>query len=285
MRSLILIASAAAMGASPLATTEAEVQREKRQNVQIHDAFQTLETGDEKAEKKIKANRNLVMLQTSPLEKVRAQVNRDSRRNIRISESFSDQEKQDIKAEKAVRANRSMSALQTSPAVLARQINDQRRQNTQIHDVFQAQEHEDDAVVKRTEADKSMKAFLQKGKWGDDDENNDDKSGTAIDRYVAEFSEAEAKAEKAINLKPHDFTQDLPHTTVSSGSVISIPLSSQLQESFLQTNSKTKTAPGVAATVNKARMWDVYIHDTYADLEAKDKKEERRIRHSRDLQA
>jgi len=259
--------SASTLKTAPIDAVQAEAKREDKENVQIHDYWSSLEAQDAKKEKAIKHNRNLMMLQlsaktqkrTAPLDKIAAQVKSDFQNRVHISDAFSTEEKKDIKAEKAIKANKNMRAFlqlktksNTAPidqvaAAVARDTRD----NIQIHDTFAKQEKDS----KKEEKDVKImtKSFLQAGEregdakpkptvalglvskkgagynfnWDKDDGANDDgdKTQNAMDKYVTEFEKKENK--DAVH--PDDFSQSVNHSYTSSGNIISIPLSSQLQ--------------------------------------------------------
>jgi len=74
-------------------------------------------------------------------------------------------------------------------------------------------------------------------------------------RYVEEFASSDLGKRSAIasaSVQPHDFSQDVHHSQQMGGSVISIPLSSQLQVSSL-----IQEMPGVENRVKRERMWDL----------------------------
>jgi len=258
-------ASASALSTSPIDALRAEAKREENQNVQIHDYFANLEAQDSGHEHQIKHDKNLMMLQTrtkiSPVDRVARQVKADFANRIHISDAFVASEQDDIKKEKAIKGNKNLRAfLQTgwrsraqafitkhktagSPidkvaAAVARDTHF----NIQIHDGFAAQESKSIANEISIKKDVRSKSFLQRSataakkpfdfdfsKMGTKDDDDSASSGKSeMDKYVAEYEKKQGKS--AIDAS--DFSQHVSHSYTSSGNIISIPLSSQLQKSM-----------------------------------------------------
>lgn len=192
-------------------------------------------------------------IKTSPVDRVARQVKADFANRIHISDAFVANEQDDVRKEKAIKSNKNLRAfLQTraraqafiakhkgSPidkvaAAVARDTHF----NIQIHDGFAAQEQKSIASEIKITKDVRNKSFLQKSakpfdfdfsKMGTKDDDDSSSSGKSeMDKYVAEYEKKQSK--NAIDAS--DFSQHIQHSYTSSGNIISIPLSSQLQKSI-----------------------------------------------------
>lgn len=157
---------------------------------------------------------------------------------------------------KNIHGNRHLAALIQTPTNLA-------EPSVQIHDAFGDMASDDIAEEKRIRADKNMLALQMPS---DDDANPD-----AMKKYLGD-----------LHFKmPVEADEPAPpsHENVG-GTVTSIPLNSQLQESFVQLSSRLrgKSAPGVEAKVAAEKMEDVYIHDGFRKLEARDNEDVKIVR-------
>lgn len=255
MKSLFVVAcvgaSASALSTSPIDALRAEAKREEHQNVQISDYFASLEAQDSGKLRQIKHDKNLMMLQTrsktTPLDRVARQVKADFANRIHISDAFVSSEEDDIKKEKAIRANKNLRAfLQTKSAKKASPIDKvaaavarEGHYNIQIHDGFEAQEKKSIANEIKIKREVRTKSFLQTKKSADkpfdfdfskmgSDMDDDKKPVSEMDKYVAEYEQKQSKSA----IDANDFSQHVAHTYSAGGSIISIPLSSQLQKSM-----------------------------------------------------
>jgi hypothetical protein len=249
MKSLIAIAcvgaSASALSTAPIDALRAEAKREENQNVQIHDYFANLEAQDSGRERQIKHDKNLMMLQTrtktSPVDRVARQVKADFANRIHISDAFVANEQDDVRKERAIKSNRNLRAfLQTKAKAspidkVAAAVARDTHFNIQIHDGFAAQEQKSIANEIKITKDVRAKSFLQKGKKPFDfdfskmgTDSDEDKKPSEMDKYVAEYEKKQGKSA----IDSTDFSQHVSHSYTSSGSIISIPLSSQLQKSI-----------------------------------------------------
>merc|ERR1712224_675797 len=220
---------------------------------------------------KIRANKDLIMLQKeTPLSEMKKAVQREFRNRVKISDAWKQNEQQDVDEEKHIKADKNLSQLQLSKTnpekALMNRIARERQSLPKIQDSFSAQEKVDAKQEKRIKSDKNMNAFLAKDfHWDFDSKDDESSSGkqvstsddstpaaqSAIDRYVSEFASTQAKAEA--ELKPQDFSQNVVHTEESTGNVISIPLSSQLQTQASLIQTGAKIAPNVEQKVKEER--------------------------------
>lgn len=266
MKSLFVVAcvgaSASALSTSPIDALRAEAKREENQNIRISDYFANLEDQDSGKVRQIKHDKNLMMLQTrsktaarSPreaasIDRVAQQVKADFANRIHISDAFVANEQDDVRKERQIKSNKNLHAfLQTKTKTrgspidkVAAAVARESHYNIQIHDGFEAQEKKSIANEIRIKKSVQAKSFLQR-KSGDKpfdfdfskmgtssgmDMDDDKKPVSEMDKYVAEFEKKQAKS----GVDATDFSQHIAHSYSSGGSIISIPLSSQLQKSM-----------------------------------------------------
>lgn len=257
----------------------AEVHDERKQNLHIHEIFENLENNDKKEERKVRHNKNLVALvQTGssvldgkdPADKLSKEVEREAAQNIQIHEVFRENEKNSKDEIRRIKKDPTMAQLiQESPAdKLAKTVKEQQAHEIQIHDTFGALEKEDRKKEQQIHRDRTLSQLLQKQDGPDSDD--------AMDKY---FGVKHSLAEELTMVSDPSSHEAL---SASTGGTVTVPLSSQLQESatFLQLRIKTqtKTAPGVEKKVQDESMEDVYLNEEFKSLEKKDVAEERAVK-------
>lgn len=278
----------------------AEVHRESKEMVEIHDVFNDLEQADVKEEKVVKKNKNLAaaLVQigsvTSPkdnktkkdkkkdpiAEKVKAEKNQE----IHIHDEFASLEKADVQAEMEVRGNHSLQALLQKPAapaatptpaprrvdIVAKEVRQEAEQNLQIHDEFAMKEKSDKKQEKQIHADRDLSAFQSEVI----DDNSDDTDAMSKYLGVPEFHVTTDSPPQKVHKHSRPNVEDgmLPGASSESqgeGIVATVPLSSQLQQgqSLLQKNSlRGKTTPNV-----EKRVANEMMEDEFRSLEKNDK--------------
>lgn len=288
----VIISLACASKARLLAGPDvaAEVHRESKGVVQIHDVFQNLEKDDVKNEKVVKGATHMVALVqtqsvTSPKDALSVKVQAEKHQNIQIHDAFASWEKEDKEVEKRVRANAQLHAFMQGGKprsdVIANEVKEEGQQNLQIHDTFKSLEKDDKKREKNIHVDRDLSEIQQKQvdfKYSDD--------ADAMDKYLG-ISNFHLPAEAPVEEEHKRGRPEVEHTRPAAsygggGIVTSVPLSSQLQksQSLLQTSTslRAKTAPGVEKSVAAETMEDVYLADEFRSLEKKDKKTEKTVR-------
>jgi len=260
---------------SPADKLKKEVEREAAQNIQIHEVFRSNEKKSQEDLRRIKTDRNLSQLQLSssrtPADVVAKQVKEQTYNTIKIHETFQDKEKKDKEEVNHVKTDPNMAQLiQESPSdKLAETVKAQKAHKLQIHDSFEALEKEDKKKEQQIHRDRTMSQLLQKHDGVSD-------SDDAMDKYLG----VKHPLAEELNSEAVPLSQDAQST--STGGTVTVPLSSQLQESatFLQVRAKTqtKTAPGVEKKVQEESMEDVYLNEEFKSLEKKDVAEERAVK-------
>jgi len=261
----------------PIAEVAAQVELERLQNIHIQDGFKDQEDKDVKAEKVVKADKDLKMLQKAksamkgPIAEVAQQVERDTQENIHIHDEFQDQEAKDVKAEKVVKADRDLKMLQTSHsakgpiAEVAAQVNRDTQENIHIHDEFQDQEEKDVKAEKVVKSDRNLK-MLQ----------------TSLSTRRGPIAEvaAQVEQERSENIQIHDEFQDQEAKDVKAEKVVK----DDKDLKMLQTNQSAKgPIAEVAAQVERDSQENIHIHDGFQDEEEKDIKAEKVVKADKDL--
>jgi len=246
---------------------QAEAEKDSRQNFRISGLFEGFEKEDEQVLKEVKADRNLdafLQVKEEPrpavhkqasLETVEAEIAAQRAMNVDIHTPFAENEKVEKENWQRVRSNPNLQALiQTKKRGFKGEGDDAGDAISKyLHD-FETS-NDDSSTTKSDESSKSS-----------------DFAASVKDYGASDFHFV-AKEEYAPSSQKFVPTTTMPHSHNYGGSVISIPLSSQLQVSFLQ----TKNAPGVEQEVAKERKWDVYLHDQFAADEKKDETEIKRV--------
>jgi len=265
------------MKETPVDHVQAEVNREMEQNIQIHDDFAEIEKKDKEEVTRIKKDPNLAQIQlnsrTSPGRLARI-VASQGNQNLQIHEPFVETEQKDVAEVQKIKKDKNLSQLlqiKTSPTDrIAKQVHEQAQENVQIHENFQSMEKEDKKNEKDIHRNKNLTQFIQKQR-GDDFGGNDD---DAMDKYLGvDFSGS---------LVPEPLHQESTHQ-----GTVTVPLSSQLQESasFLQLKTKVKNAPGVEKEVAAESMEDVYLSDEWKIQEKQDAREISKVKHDPNMKA
>lgn len=257
-----------------------EVEREAAQNIQIHEVFGNNEKKSKDELRRLKTDKNLSQLQLSssgetPADVVAKQVKEQTYETVRIQEPFKEKEMKDKEEIHRIKKDPTMAELiQESPAdKLAKTVKEQQAHEIQIHDTFDALEKEDRKKEKKIHRDRTLSQLLQKQDVPDTDD--------AMDKYLGVKHSLAEELTMVSDPSTHEAL------SASIGGTVTVPLSSQLQESetflqlrFLQLRTKTqmKTAPGVEKKVQDESMEDVYLNEEFKSLEKKDVAEERAVK-------
>lgn len=292
-------------------TVENEVQRDSRQNFRISGMFEDYEKSDETQWRKIKANKNLVALNQHSFLQKKAQKKAQNLNSNDVDDpmsvylkNFEESKNEDVSSVQKLSASEGDSEKlfgTTSDSVVKDSTVEKNTDYfSSSSDTFssaadKSSDKSADKTDKYVDYFSSEKTSVPSDNFGSNfgyssdspsstSTDSTDSSSSSTENYTNTSSDSsdessDPKRSSSISsvadapLRPNDYSQDFSHSTNYGGSVISIPLSSQIQVSLLQKKEKLakKIAPGVEEEVAKEKAWDVYLSDDFARKEKEDK--------------